>query len=306
MAHELNRPPITESRNPLSDDLDEQSIDSIVELMNAQDQMVVEAVGRERESIGAAVAMIVTALKNGGRLFYVGAGTSGRLGMLDAAECPPTFSTDRELVQAMIAGGPTALIAAVEGAEDSATAGAADVQARGVRPGDVVVGISASGSTPYVHGALQAAKDLAAATVLLACNPVDWRGMAYIDQGITPVVGPELISGSTRLKAGTATKMVLNMLSTATMIKLGKVYGNYMVDVHVSNQKLRRRAIGIIQALTGLDDQEAAAVLDAARGKVKPALVMALRNVELNDAEALLTEHNGYVRAVIPRVGGTP
>lgn len=299
MAHEPSNPTITESRNPLSGDLDERSIDSIIELMNAQDQLVVEAVGREREAIGAAVAMIVTALKNGGRLFYVGAGTSGRLGMLDAAECPPTFSTDREQVQAMIAGGPTALIAAVEGAEDAATAGAADIQARGVRAGDVVVGISASGSTPYVHGALQAAKDLAAATVLLACNPVDWRGMTHIDLGITPVVGPELISGSTRLKAGTATKMVLNMLSTATMIKLGKVYGNYMVDVHVSNQKLRRRAIGIIQALTGLDDQEAATVLDAARGKVKPALVMAWRQVCIEDAEALLDEHQGHLRAVM-------
>jgi N-acetylmuramic acid 6-phosphate etherase len=293
---------ITETRNPLTEDLDLRPADEIVELMNAQDRVVVDAVGREREKIGQAVEMIVAAMKNGGRLFYVGAGTSGRLGMLDAVECPPTFSTDPDLVQAIIAGGPIALIQAVEGAEDSPSEGASDVMAYGVTHRDVVVGIAASGTTLFVHGALQAAKKIGAGTIMVACNPTNKREGSHIDLAITPVVGPEIITGSTRLKAGTATKMVLNMLSTATMIKMGKVFGNLMVDVHISNQKLRRRAIDIIKQTTGLDDHDAAALLEASRNKVKTAIVMGICNIDSDEADNLLAKHNGYVRAVIQAV----
>ncbi|MBC7543238.1 MAG: N-acetylmuramic acid 6-phosphate etherase [Candidatus Sericytochromatia bacterium] len=299
MAHGNPSKLVTEARNPLTDDLDLRSIDDIVDLMNNQDRVVVEAIGREREKIGQAVQLITTSMQNGGRLFYVGAGTSGRLGMLDAAECPPTFSTDPDLVQGIIAGGPIALIQAVEGAEDSPSEGASDIIVYEVNHRDVVVGIAASGTTLYVHGALQAAKKIGATTILLACNPVSRREGNHIDLAITPIVGPEIISGSTRLKAGTATKMVLNMLSTITMIKLGKVYGNLMVDVKISNQKLRRRAIDIIKQVTSLDDHDAAALLDASGGKVKTAIVMALRDIQSDEADALLAHHKGYVRAVI-------
>jgi N-acetylmuramic acid 6-phosphate etherase len=295
---------ITEARNPLTEDLDLRSVDEIVDLMNSQDRVVVEAVSREREKISQAVQMIVTAMQNGGKLYYVGAGTSGRLGMLDAAECPPTFSTDPELVQGIIAGGPIALIQAVEGAEDSPSEGASDILAYGVTHHDIVVGIAASGTTLYVHGALQAAKKIGASTILLACNPTNKREGTHIDLAITPVVGPEIITGSTRLKAGTATKMVLNMLSTVTMIKLGKVFGNLMIDVAISNQKLRRRAIDIIKQTTGLDDHDAAALLGASRNKVKTAIVMGLCNVDCDEAETLLQKHKGYVRAVIQELGG--
>jgi N-acetylmuramic acid 6-phosphate etherase len=299
MAHGSPSKLITETRNPLTEDLDLRPIDDIIDLMNAQDRVVVEAVSLEREKISQAVQMIVTAMQNGGRLFYVGAGTSGRLGMLDAVECPPTFSTDPDLVQAIIAGGPIALIQAVEGAEDSPSEGASDVMAYGVTHLDIVVGIAASGTTLFVHGALQAAKKIGASTIMVACNPSGRREGSHIDLSITPVVGPEIITGSTRLKAGTATKMVLNMLSTGTMIKMGKVFGNLMVDVHISNQKLRRRAIDIIKQTTGLDDHDAAALLDAARSKVKTAIVMGLCNIDADDADALLQKHNGYIRAVI-------
>jgi N-acetylmuramic acid 6-phosphate etherase len=254
-------------------DLHRRSVRSAIELMLSEEARVPAAVGQEWRGLGRAVRLAGRALKQGGRLFYVGAGTSGRLGVLDASECPPTFGVPPEMVQGVIAGGPPALFSSVEGAEDDAAAGAAAMAGRGVSRRDVVVGIAASGRTPFVWGALRAARRRSAATVLVCFNPhlVFARGTRP-DVVICPRIGSEVVTGSTRLKAGTATKLILNILSTVAMVRLGKVMSNLMVDVNPANTKLRERAVRIVRELTGADEATARAALAGNRWVVRAAL----------------------------------
>jgi len=279
--------PITEKRNRKSANIDELTTLEIVDLVNSEDMLVPPAVARERKRIAAAIDLIVERLRKGGRLFYVGAGTSGRLGVLDASECPPTFGVLPSLVQGIIAGGRRALVRALEGAEDRAHDGAEAIDARAVKPTDVVVGLAACGMTPYVHGALKRARQIGAGTVFITCAP---EAKKHIPAQIiiNPVVGPEVITGSTRMKAGTATKLVLNTLTTAAMIKLGKVYGNLMVDLQATNEKLRDRSLRIVMELTHLPRAQAKKLLARADGKVKPAIVMHYRKVDLRGARNIL------------------
>jgi N-acetylmuramic acid 6-phosphate etherase len=289
---------ITEQRNENSLCIDSKSTEEIIEIFNAEDQKAVAAVIREKKNIAQAVDMIVDTFKRGGRLFYVGAGTSGRLGVLDASECPPTFGVDREMVQGIIAGGYEALIRSIERAEDYPDDGAAAIRGRNVNSKDVVIGITTSGVAPFVIGALEEAHRLGAHTVFLTCNPpVD--EMPFVDVFIVPIVGPEIIAGSTRLKAGTATKLVLNMLSSISMIKIGKVYDNLMVDLQVWNAKLVRRARRLIVQLGGVDYEKAGELLKAARGNTKAAIVMARRDIGYDEAVRLLEENDGLLRKVI-------
>lgn len=264
--------PITEQENPRSKDLSSQSTAEIVALMNEEDALVAVAVQRVLGDVVKAVDETVARLEKGGRLFYTGTGTSGRLGVLDASECPPTFGVSPELVQGVIAGGYDATHRAVEASEDDADAGAADLKQRGFGPGDVLVGIAASGRTPYTVGAVKFARSLGAFTVGLTCVPGSPITEAA-ELSIVPVVGPEVLTGSSRLKAGTAQKMVLNMISTATMVRLGYVSGNRMSNLRARNIKLHDRAVRIIAAETGLDQQAAAAALEAADGDVRVALL---------------------------------
>jgi N-acetylmuramic acid 6-phosphate etherase len=294
--HELT----TEKRNQASERLDQMTSLEIVTLMNAEDKKVAHAVEQVLPEIAKAVDFIAAALEKGGRLFYFGAGTSGRLGVLDAAECPPTFGTDPQLVQGIIAGGAPALLEAIEGAEDSTELGREDVQRYGVRAGDVVVGIAASGRTPYVLGALAEAKARSATTIALTCNPAPHISEG-VDVTINVVVGPEVVTGSTRLKAGTATKMVLNMLTTATMVRLGKVYGNLMVNVQATNHKLRERAKQIVREVTGVPYEEAEKLLAAAGGDVRVAIVMQKTGLAAKEAAELLDRASGSVRRAIER-----
>ncbi len=289
---------LTEQQNVNTLDIDHLSTLDVIRTINAEDRRVAEAVAGAVEAIAQAVDAIAMRLDRGGRLLYIGAGTSGRLGVLDAVECVPTFSASPEMVQGIIAGGPPALTVAVEGAEDDADLARADLQSRHLSAGDVVVGIAASGRTPYVLGALAYAKSIGALAVGVSCN-VPAPLLEQADIGIGVPVGPEVITGSTRMKAGTAQKMVLNMLSTATMIRLGKVYGNLMVDLQVTNQKLAERARRIICAITGVEDTRAAELLAAAHGSVKLAVVMQQRGVEHEQAVALLAQHKGHLRAII-------
>lgn len=288
---------MTEGRSPYTE-LDALSTREILEIINEEDQKVPEAVGKEIPKIERAVEMIVEAFSRGRRLFYIGAGTSGRLGVLDASECPPTFGVSPGMVQGIIAGGDAALRRSVEEAEDRAEDGARDIARAGVGPGDVVVGIAASGRTPYVIGALQEARRRGAATVALVCNPRA-EMEAYADVVIAPVVGPEVLMGSTRMKAGTAQKLVLNMLSTTAMIRSGKAYSNLMVDLQASNEKLIARAVRIIQLATGCPKEEAEEAFRAAKGRAKPAIVMLLAGVGPDEAEALLDEARGFVRRAL-------
>jgi N-acetylmuramic acid 6-phosphate etherase len=286
---------ITEERNPRTAAIDELSSLEIVRLINDEDAGVAAAVRRELPQIARAVDVAVERLHRGGRLYYFGAGTSGRLGVLDASEMPPTFRVPPELVQGFIAGGHVALRRSVEAAEDDPDAGAQTVAEAGVGEADVVVGIAASGRTPWVLGAVAEAQRRGAATVGLTCDP----GSPLARQAqiaIAPAVGPEVIAGSSRMKAGTAQKMVLNMLSTATMIRLGKVYGNWMIDVHPTNAKLRRRAVRILQEATGVEEETAREALDATGYEVKPALVMLLAGVSAAEARRRLAEADGFVR----------
>lgn len=288
---------VTERPNPRSQGLDAMAVPEILALMNAEDERVLSAVAAAEPALSMLVAGVVAALRRGGRLFYMGAGTSGRLGVLDAAECPPTFSSDPRMVQGLIAGGETALLVAVEGAEDDRDLGRQDLEKRGLTERDVVVGIAASGRTPYVHGALAYAHAKGARTGLLTCNPMPRPD--YVDTLVELVVGPEVLTGSTRLKAGTATKLALNMISTAAMVQLGKAYGNRMVDVKVSNQKLRARALRMVEELGRVDARTAERLLDGAAGKVKTAVVMARCGLEAPAAEARLEAAEGYLRRVI-------
>jgi N-acetylmuramic acid 6-phosphate etherase len=297
----------TEGRNPASARLDELAPLEIVRLMNAEDGRVIAAVAGQAEAIARAVEVIADRLRAGGRLVYVGAGTSGRLGVLDASECPPTFSSPPGQVVGVIAGGPQALTRAVEGAEDHPEQGVRDLEALSVSARDVVVGIATSGRTPYVLGAVGYARQQGAFTAGISCN-TDSELNAAVDLAIVPVVGPEVLSGSTRLKAGTATKLVLNMLSTGAMVRLGKTYGNLMVDLRATNSKLRARTNRIVRTLTGLSAQEAAALLRRCDGELKIALVAQLRGVGPEEARSRLDAAGGQVRKALetPRTQEPP
>jgi N-acetylmuramic acid 6-phosphate etherase len=286
---------LTEQRLPESMRLDAMPIDQAVELMNGQDARAVAAVAAVKADVVCAVEIVTQALRRGGRLIYFGAGTSGRLGVLDASECPPTFRADPEMIQGVIAGGPDAMFRAKEGAEDSPQAGAKDIDDKNVGPNDVVMGIAAGGTTPYVHGALQRARDRGARTVFLTCvQPTP--NEPEVDVAIRPLVGPEVLTGSTRLKAGTATKLVLNTITTLSMVQLGKVYENLMVDLRASNTKLWDRGARIVATLTGLDRERAMDLLKAADGHVKLAVVMHKRNVPADEARKLLGAAQGRLR----------
>lgn len=291
---------VTEGRNPNTENLDALSVMEIVKKINEEDKKVALAVEQELEYVAKAVELIVESLENGGRLFYFGAGTSGRLGVLDAAECPPTFGTDPGLVQGVIAGGLGALVEAVEGAEDEPEWGREDVEKIGVRAGDVVVGIAASGRTPYVLGALTEAKKRGAKTVSLSCN----RGAAIsalADVAIAPVVGPEVITGSTRMKAGTAQKMVLNMLTTASMVRLGKVYGNLMVHVQATNSKLKERVKKIIYEATGCTRLEAVELAELAQGDARVGILMKWKGITADEARRQLDLAGGRIREALEK-----
>jgi len=294
MLHQLT----TESINPDSQQIDQLPAEEIVRLIQAEDAKVAAAVGAVTREIAQAVERIATALRAGGRLVYLGAGTSGRLGVLDASECPPTFRTDPRQVVGLIAGGPTALTRAIEGAEDDPEAAVSDLQAIDFSSGDVLVGIATSGRTPYVIGGLQYARTLEATTIGVVCNSPSEIDR-WVEILIAPIVGPEVISGSTRMKAGTATKMVLNMLTTGAMIRLGKTYGNLMVDLKATNSKLIIRSRRIVSHLTGLDEAASGEVLERADGEVKTAVVMHHRQVSAEQARRLLQEHQGHLRQVI-------
>jgi N-acetylmuramic acid 6-phosphate etherase len=286
----------TERINPRSRHLDRLDARAIATLMNREDRVAVAAVARVVPSIAAAVEAIVAALGAGGRLFFVGAGTSGRLGVLEAAECPPTFGTRPGLVQAIMAGGPRAVFRSREGAEDDGRAAARAVRAR-VRRSDVVVGISASGVTPFVRGALAAAHGLGAATVLLQCSAA--RGRAAAGIVIRPIPGPEVLTGSTRLKAGTATKLILNTLTTASMARLGKIYGNRMIDLQPRSTKLRNRAERLVAEIAGVRPTRARRTLQDARGRVRLAIVMARRDLPADAAARALRAAGGSLRSVL-------
>ncbi|PSO48193.1 MAG: N-acetylmuramic acid 6-phosphate etherase [Cyanobacteria bacterium SW_9_44_58] len=281
---------LTEQNNPNSINLDQLSSLEIVELFNQEDAQTLTAINQARHDIAQAIDIASEALKQGGRLFYVGAGTSGRLGVLDAAECPPTFCTSPELVQAIIAGGERALVQSSEGLEDRAEDGESAIAQYGINAQDVVVGITAGGTTPYVHGALSAAQQQGAKTIFLACVSQQQVSIS-VDADIRLLVGAEVLAGSTRLKAGTATKMALNILSTGVMVKLGKVYGNRMVDVAVTNQKLRDRALRILQELTPLSQEEASILLEKSGNRVKTALLMQWEGLTREQAENQLLNH---------------
>ncbi len=288
----------TEQRNPNTMNIDTLSTLDMVKLINQEDHRVAEAVALVTDKIAEAIDVIADRMAKGGRLIYCGAGTSGRLGILDAVECPPTYSTEPEMVQALMAGGVGAIFKAVEGAEDSRELGVEDMKNIAFTVGDVLVGIAASGRTPYVLGCMEYAKELGAPTIAVTCCPgsvVD----SYADIGIAPAPGPEVITGSTRMKSGTAQKMVLNMLSTGTMIKLGKVYGNLMVDVKPSNEKLVRRCVTIVCNATGCDDATSTAALEECGYRPKTAIVMILKNVNAEKAKALLEQNEGRIAKVL-------
>jgi len=289
---------ITEQRNPKSMQLDAMSTSQILELINDEDGTVAGAVRRALPEIARATELVAASIRSGGRVFYVGAGTSGRIGSLDASEWRPTFGTDPDLVRAMIAGGSSATVDAASGFEDDAGLGARDLTSRGVRRGDVVVGLAASGRTPYVIGSLQAARAAGAATIGICCNP-DASMTALVDVAVVAVVGPEVLTGSTRMKAGTAQKLILNMLSTAAMVRLGKVYSNLMVDMAPANEKLLDRARRIVGEAASIPVGEAAKVLEAAGNRVKPAMVMAVLRCDLKDAEQRLARAGGFVRKAL-------
>jgi N-acetylmuramic acid 6-phosphate etherase len=289
---------LTEARNPSSEGLDALSASEIVALMNAEDAKAVEAVRAESAAIARGVEVVADRFRRRGRLIYVGAGTSGRLGVLDASECPPTFNTPPGMVVGLIAGGPTALTRAVEGAEDDREQGRAEVRALEAGAKDVVVGIATSGRTPFVLGAVEQARASGASTIGLACNRPSLLG-ELVDLEIAPLVGPEVLAGSTRLKSGTATKLVLNTLTTGAMVLIGKTMGNRMVDLQPTNEKLRIRTRRILRELAGIGDDEAARLLERCSGNLKRALVAALAGVEPPEAEELLRRNGGQVRQAI-------
>ena len=293
-------PRITEHRNPRSADIDLASPLEIVEIINAEDRTVADAVATQKQQIADAIAIAEDCFRRGGRLVYAGAGTSGRLGVLDASECPPTFGVDFDMVIGLIAGGYDALLRAQEGAEDSPEGGARDIDKLALGARDFLVGIAASGGTPYVRGALTRARELGARTAIVACTPPPAAVRDVADIAIVPIVGPEVVTGSTRMKAGTATKLVLNMITTGAMIRIGKTYGNLMVDLRATNAKLRDRSERIIVEVTGVDRAEAKRLLAASGDSVKTAIVMHALNADRAAAEQALEKGGGVVRRVIP------
>ncbi len=292
-------PRVTEQRNPNSVAIDLASPLEIVDIITAEDAGVAPAVAAQREALAAAIAAAERALLAGGRIIYAGAGTSGRLGVLDASEIPPTFGADFGLVVGLIAGGPAALLKAQEGAEDSPDAGASDLDAIGVQARDFVVGIAASGTTPYVHGALRRARAVGATTAMIACTALPASMQDAIDIPIVIVVGPEVVTGSTRMKSGTATKLALNIISTGAMIRIGKTFGNLMVDVRATNAKLVDRSERIVAEVCGIDRGAAHALLQLAGGVVKRAIVMQLLGADAAHADAALTAAHGVIRRAV-------
>jgi N-acetylmuramic acid 6-phosphate etherase len=291
---------LTEQRNRRSMNIDARSVGGILRIVNTEDKKVAAAVGKEIPHITEAVDLVVDALKRGGRLIYVGAGTSGRLGILDAAECPPTYGTDPRIIQGIIAGGNRAVFRSIEGAEDCAQQGRRAIEKKRVTGKDVVCGIAASRRTPFVVAAIQRARELGAKTVYVTTNP---RGDIDldVDVGICPVVGPEVIMGSTRMKSGTAQKLVLNMITTAAMIRLGKVYQNMMIDLQMNSRKLQERGKRVLMIVTGVDYDGAEKALRAAKGHVKTAIVMIKAKVSAREARERLRATGGLVRAAVKR-----
>ena len=289
---------VSESRNPATMNLDEMTTLEMVASFNHEDSKVPEAIRVVLPEVAQAVDMAAASFKAGGRLIYLGAGTSGRLGVLDASECPPTFGVPHGLVVGLIAGGPGALLKAVEGAEDSEELGVTDLKNLQITPADTIVGLAASGRTPYVIGALRYARELGCATVAISCNP-DSPIAHEAQVAISPVVGPEALTGSTRLKSGTAQKLVLNMISTGAMVKNGKVYQNLMVDVKATNVKLVDRACRIVVEATGAARADAEAALSQTEFEVKPAILMILANISAQEAIQRLTAHHGFLRAAL-------
>jgi N-acetylmuramic acid 6-phosphate etherase len=292
-------PRLTERRNPRTARIDLASPIEIVDLINAEDRTVPDAVASQREPIASAVAEAEATFRRGGRLFYVGAGTSGRLGVLDASECPPTFGTDPEMVQGIIAGGHAALTRSQEGAEDRLEGAVEDLTAHGVRSGDFVVGIAASGTTPYVRHALAYAKSIGASTALVACSPPPADACESADILILPITGAEVVTGSTRMKAGTATKLVLNTITTGAMIRLGKTFGNLMVDLRATNVKLKDRSERILMEVCGVDRDAARVLLESSAGSVKTAIVMNALSLSKDDAERTIESAGGVIRRAL-------
>jgi N-acetylmuramic acid 6-phosphate etherase len=290
---------ITERRNPRTTGIDLASSLEIVDLINTEDATVAATVRSQRHEIARAIDVAEATFRRGGRLFYVGAGTSGRLGVLDASEMPPTYGTDPDMVQGIIAGGHAALTRSQEGAEDRLEAAVEDLDAHRVRRGDFLIGIAASGTTPYVHRALAHARTLGAATALVACSPPPDEARRHADIVIVPVTGPEVVTGSTRMKAGTATKLVLNTITTGAMIRLGKTFGNLMVDMRATNNKLKDRSERIVMEITGVDRAAARGLLARANGVVKTAIVMQLLGVGREEAEKRLGDNGGVIRRVV-------
>ncbi|MBM3907088.1 MAG: N-acetylmuramic acid 6-phosphate etherase [Gemmatimonadetes bacterium] len=291
-------PRITEHRNPRTAAIDLASHEEIVALINAEDSRVPAAVATQSAQIAEAMRIAEETFRAGGRLFYVGAGTSGRLGVLDASECPPTFGVDPEMVQGIIAGGLPALTRAQEGAEDRPQGGRDDLDQAGVRAGDFVIGIAASGTTPYVRAALEHGRRIGARTAIVACSPPPPETLAAADVAIVVVTGPEVVTGSTRMKAGTATKLVLNTITTGAMIRLGKTYGNLMVDLQSTNEKLKDRSERILREVCGVTREEARALLEASGKSVKLAVVMQKLGVDRDEAVRQLAAHGGVIRRV--------
>jgi N-acetylmuramic acid 6-phosphate etherase len=292
---------VTERRNPRTADIDLATPLEIVDLINTEDRTVPDVVAAQREAIARAIERAEATFRNGGRLFYVGAGTSGRLGVLDASECPPTYGTDPEMVQGIIAGGHKALTRSQEGAEDRIESAVEDLTAHGVRAGDFVIGIAASGTTPYVRRALEHARSVGASTALVACSPPPQDTLDAVDILMLPITGPEVVTGSTRMKAGTATKLVLNMITTGAMIRLGKTFGNLMVDLRATNNKLKDRSERILMEVCELDRERARALLRASGGIVKTAIVMHFLGVGSEEAERALERAGGVIRRVVHR-----
>lgn len=288
----------TEQRNPKTMNIDLMSTEEIITVINQEDTLVPNVIARQVPIISEVVDEVVVAFKQGGRLIYIGAGTSGRLGIIDASECPPTFGTDPSLVVGIIAGGKEAMTEAIEGVEDDKQQGQTDLEDISLTAKDIVVGIAASGRTPYTIGALEYAKKIGARTVSVVCSK-DSEMEKISDYTVAAVVGPEVITGSTRMKAGTAQKLVLNMLSTASMIKMGKVYGNLMVDVQMTNEKLHNRAVNIVKMATGASDEEARAAIKEQNYHTKAAILQIITGLKGNEAKSLLEKHDGYLRDAI-------
>jgi N-acetylmuramic acid 6-phosphate etherase len=296
----MSDPRATERRNPRTASIDLASPLEIVDVINTEDRMVPDAVASQREQIASAIEIAEASFRAGGRLFYVGAGTSGRLGVLDASECPPTFGSNPEMVQGIIAGGLPALTRAQEGAEDVVENGAKEIDSHSVDKNDFVIGIAASGTTPYVHAAIRRASERGAKTGIVACAVVPDEVLSVVDVAIVPIVGPEVVTGSTRMKAGTATKLVLNMITTGAMIRLGKTYGNLMVDLRATNNKLKDRSERIVVEVCGVSREEARQLLEAADKSVKTAIVMQKLHVDREGALAALAHAGGIIRRAIP------